>query len=163
MSIIIFSKPIHSGKTTELMKWSKMQQSCFGILMPDVDGLRKMYDIASQSYFNAECKKLLIANEELSVIGKYSFYQSSFDKANQIVEEASLLKPEFIVIDEVGKLELEKEGFYASLKKLIDISNTNSADTKIIVAIRDVFVAEVIAGFNILNYKIVDSLTKLNL
>ncbi len=161
MSIIIFSKPIHSGKTTELMHWSKMQKSCSGILMPDVDGLRKMYDIANQSYFDAECKKPLIANEELLVIGKYSFYQSAFDKANQIIEEAFLLNPEFIVIDEVGILEINQKAFYTSVKKLIDISNTNSADSTVILAIRDIFVAEVVADFNILNYKIVDSLTEL--
>ncbi len=161
MSIIIFSKPIHSGKTTALMHWCKTQQSCSGILMPDVDRIRKMYDVRNQSYFDAECKSPLSTEEKLIDIGKYHFYQSSFDKANQIIEEAILLKPEFIVIDEVGMLEINQKGFHTSVKKLMDISDTNSFDTTIILAVRDVFMAEVVAYFKIPNYRTVDSLTEL--
>ena len=161
MNIIIFSKPIHSGKTTELMQWSKMQKSCLGILMPDVDGVRKMYDIEKQLYFKAESDKQLLANEPLVEIGKYQFYQSAFNRAYQIIEETLTIEPEFIVIDEVGILELEAKGFYKSVKKLIDASNANSLKGNIILTIRNVFVAEVVAYFNITNYRIVDSLTKL--
>ena len=43
MSIIIFSRPVHSGKTTELMQWCEqvsIKQNVAGILMPDIDGSR---------------------------------------------------------------------------------------------------------------------------
>ena len=56
MSIIIFSKPVHSGKTTALLEWSKEQKNIAGILMPDMDGERKMFDIRTNEIFDAECK-----------------------------------------------------------------------------------------------------------
>jgi nucleoside-triphosphatase THEP1 len=160
MSIIIFSKPIHSGKTTDLMSWCKTQKTCSGILMPDIDGVRKIFDIEKQSYFDAECKTFG-ANEELVEIGKYQFYQSAFDRANQIIEEALSTESEFIVIDEIGMLEINQKGFYPSVKQLIDASNTDDIKSTIILAVRDVFVDEVVTYFHILNYTIVDSLSEL--
>lgn len=163
MSIILFSKPIHSGKTTELMHWCKVLKSCSGILMPDIDGQRKMYDIEKQLYFDAECNNSLFTDEQLIEIGNYSFYQSAFDNANQIIIEAILQKPTFIVIDEVGILEMGRKGFYTSVKQLINASNAGNINSKIILAVRDIFVTEVVACFNIINYKVVDTLNELYL
>ena len=161
MSIIIFSKPIHSGKTTQLMHWCKMQKTCGGILMPDVDGQRKMFDIDKKSYFKLECKSPISSNEKTIEIGKYLFYQSAFDTANQVITEALSAVTEFIVIDEVGMLEINQKGFYTSVKQLTDISNAGNLKSKVILAVRDVFVADVVACFNILKYKTTESLTDL--
>ena len=41
MSIFIFSRPVHSGKTTELLHWCNQQKNIMGIAMPDINGSRK--------------------------------------------------------------------------------------------------------------------------
>lgn len=82
MSIFIFSKPIHSGKTTALMQWCKRNTNCAGILMPDMDGNRKMYSIQDSSFFEVSCQPSFAIQENVISIGRYTFYKEAFNKAN---------------------------------------------------------------------------------
>ena len=48
--IFILSQPVKSGKTTLLKNWVDVQDNIGGILTPDVNNKRMLYDIAEKTY-----------------------------------------------------------------------------------------------------------------
>lgn len=152
MPVIIFSKAIHSGKTTSLLHWCNTKSNCGGILMPDVSGIRKMYDIAERIYFNCITTQTEAVNSVS--IGKYCFSQASFDRANKIITNALDNGLQNIVVDEVGKLELNEQGFYSGLIMAV---NHRQKHQQIILVVRDMLLNDVIAKFNLTEYSVVQS------
>ncbi len=161
MSIIIFSKPIHSGKTTELQHWCSQQQNIAGILMPDINGKRKMLDIKTKKVFEAECKDSFNKEEELASIGRYHFYTAAFQKANAIIIHALNENPSFLIIDEVGKLELNKKGFYPALQKTIAAIQDKKFTANLLLVVRDSLVKEATAFFKIQEYNLIEEISML--
>lgn len=158
MSIFIFSQPIHSGKTTALMQWCKKNTNCDGILMPDVEGSRKMYAIREAYLFEASCQSFQATHEEVISIGPYSFYKEAFDRANKIIIAALNSSVEWLVIDEVGKLELIRSGFYPAVQKAIEAVNTNSFKGNLLLVVRDSLLTAVINEFGIEKYEVSSTL-----
>jgi nucleoside-triphosphatase THEP1 len=153
MSIFILSNPIKSGKTTRLMEWTASKTNCEGILMPDVNGHRKMFDVGEKEYFDAECSLPNDSNEPLVKVGKYHFYQSAFDKANSIILDAANSFASWIIVDEVGSLELSEMGFYQSVSKLIALKNANKLNAKVLLVVRSSLLKDVVNFFEIESYE----------
>ena len=82
-NIYIFSAPVQSGKTTLLMNWVNTQQNICGILAPDVDGKRKVFDISTKTYFDFETNNTP-QSEELISVGRFHFNKSAFAQAQRI-------------------------------------------------------------------------------
>lgn len=158
MSIIIFSKPVHSGKTSALLEWSKKQKNIAGILMPDMDGERKMLDIRLNEIFDAECKDAHDSKKSTVNIGRFYFYAASFEKANSILINEMAKAPEWLVIDEVGRLEMDGKGFYPALKKLIPVYQSALSTSSLLLVIRDSLVEKICSFFEIKDPVIVDTL-----
>ena len=161
MSMIIFSRPILSGKTTQLLHWCDQQKNVAGILMPDIDGKRRILDLETKEVFAAECDDPADTKEELITVGKYNFYIAAFEKANSLLLGALSRNPQWLVIDEVGKLELEGKGFYPAVKKIIDDQEEKITTTNNILVVRDSLRAEVINFFKINKYIIIHRLEDL--
>ena len=158
MSIYIFSKPIHSGKTTALLQWSNHQKNINGILMPDINGSRKILDLNTKEVFNIECIDALNTTEPLTSVGRFHFYTAAFDKANSILINALTQKPDWLIIDEAGKLELEGKGFYKSIIKAVNLYNNDKVPGHLLIAVRDSLCNEVISFFKIKNFKVIHEL-----
>lgn len=158
MSIYIFSRAVHSGKTTELLKWCNLQKNINGILMPDVNGYRKFLNIKTEEIFDAVCIDITKTNEPLTSIGKFNFYTTAFEKANSILLDALSQNPHWLVIDEVGKLELKGEGFYRSVDEAVRFYGDKNKPGNFLITVRDGLCEEVISFFNIKNFKIIDRL-----
>jgi nucleoside-triphosphatase THEP1 len=126
--IVLLSAPIHSGKTTSLVKWSANRADVYGILTPEVSGKRMFMDAHSRQLFLMEAKE---GDAEIITVGKFVFSKSNFEKANQIIREGSSKKG-WLVIDEIGPLELRGEGFSPVLKEVLAIRQE-----KILLVIRD--------------------------
>lgn len=159
MGIIIFSKPIHSGKTSSLLQWCEGKKGIEGILMPDINGKRKMLDIATQTLFDAELTEE--TSEPITEIGKYKFYTAAFERANDILLNAIDKNPAYIIIDEVGKLEMKEKGFYKAVVTLIELAKQKKIQSQLILVVRDSFVEEVCKYFKIEEYVLTDDLNKL--
>ena len=157
MSIIIFSRPRNSGKTSELISWCAQQKNCSGILMPDVDGLRKMYNIQSETMFDAEHNVAISTNESLITIGNFHFYESSFEVANQIIEKAINEQKKYVIIDEVGKLELNHQGLYKAVIMAIESVENKGFSGTLILTVRDVLLEKVLDCFRIKEYSVVNA------
>ena len=117
MKIIIFSREIHTGKTTELFEFCKNRRDVCGILMPNHSNGKYFHSIATKTDFGKLPKK----DKYLSVVkvGNYEFLEQDFDAANQLILHSVIENYSYLIIDEIGKLELFKKGFYSSLKKIL--------------------------------------------
>lgn len=158
-NIFIFSKPIHSGKTTSLMNWCKEKKNVKGILMPEVDGLKYFYDIEQNKIFNAEILNDSKLVDELQIIGKYHFSIAAFEKANHIIKNSTLSKNDWLIIDEIGKLELQEKGFHSSLKSIL----TSSSKINLLIVVRDTLIKEVTDFYQISHFTIISTLDELSI
>ena len=163
MSIYIFSRPIQTGKTSELQKWCNLQKNIHGILMPDINGCRKFFDIRTNKIFDAECADSVNTKEPLISIGKFNFYTAAFEKANSILLDALSQNPHWLVIDEVGKLELTGKGFYKSVDEAVKLYSDKNKPENLLITVRDSLCEDVISFFNIKNFKVINSLDAIEL
>lgn len=158
MSIFIFSRPIHSGKTTELRQWCDKQKNIAGILMPDIDGRRKIIDLQTKKTFDIECTDPANTKELLASVGRFHFYTSLFEKGNSIIEDALDQTYDWLIIDEVGKLELQKKGFYKSIAKAIEDYQGTKENSNLLITVRESLCKEVILFFKIKDPRVIHQL-----
>lgn len=161
MGIFILSGPIQSGKTTGLLKWCNEQKDIAGVLMPDINGSRKILNLKTKEIFDIECKNPITTKEPLTSVGRFHFYTAGFEKANSIVMKSLTQKHDWLVIDEAGKLELEGNGFYRSITKVVTLYSINNCSGNLLITVRDSLFDEIIAFFNIKDYQVINHLEKL--
>lgn len=113
--LYILTAPIQSGKTTSLVKWSENRKDVYGILTPDVDSKRMFMNAHTRQLFLMEAKE---GEMETFSVGKFIFSKTNFDRAIQIIQDG-IDKPGWLVIDEIGPLELKGEGFSNVLKEVL--------------------------------------------
>lgn len=114
--IYLLTGPIGSGKTSALLEWAGKRKDVHGILTPVMNGQRVFMDIYSGEQFNME------AGEDESLflqVGRYRFSRNGFDKAEKIIK-AAVNEPGWLVIDEIGPLELKGLGFRDMLFELLE-------------------------------------------
>ena len=114
-NIYILTAPIQSGKTTALINWAGKRKDVFGIFTPVVNGQRVFMNANSKEQFPMEAT---IDETATLAVGKFVFSKTNFDKAIQIIRE-SMQKEGWLVIDEIGPLELREEGFHDVLKEML--------------------------------------------
>ncbi|HMK27654.1 MAG TPA: nucleoside-triphosphatase [Chitinophagaceae bacterium] len=112
--IFILTAPIQSGKTTSLISWSANRNDVHGILTPVVGAKRVFMNAETREQFPMEAA----GEEETLVVGRFAFSKAGFDKAIQIIRDA-VSKDGWLVIDEIGPLELKGEGFCSVLKEVL--------------------------------------------
>jgi hypothetical protein len=114
-NFIILSAPIQTGKTSALLEWSGKRLDCYGVLTPVIESKRFFMDVESRELFPMEA---VSGEKEVLTVGKYIFSKASFEKASGILQ-ASIHKPGWLIIDEVGPLELRGEGFSDVVKEIV--------------------------------------------
>lgn len=158
-NIFILSKPIQSGKTTELMEWCEGKNNIDGILTPDIENSRKLYDIKSKTYIDFEVKNLIVGDNLVS-IGKYNFLEHVFEKAQHIILHHT--NSDFLIIDEIGRLELNQNiGLEPALGSVISKFLNKEVLGNLILVIRDYLLDECIKKYQLQNAKIINSLAEI--
>jgi len=144
-NIFILSGPTNSGKTSKLLEWCKNRKDVYGILTPKINGKRIFQNVNTGEQFEMEaCEN----EEKILSVGKYVFSTKSFEQATFILKEASNKKNGWLIVDEVGPMELKGEGFSTQLKQVL----LKKADTlKVIIVVRETLVEEVVNHFCIQN------------
>lgn len=144
-NITILTAPIRSGKTTAIIEWLSNTSSVNGILTPDIDGLRKLVNLSNREVIDFQLSEESV--EEVVKIGRFIFAKAAFDAAQDML--LNLCKPSGkpIIIDEIGKLELNGEGFEPALGRLLAFHQ--DTNTPIFVVVRDYLVEEVIAKYHL--------------
>ncbi len=156
--IYIFTGQIRSGKTSKLEEWAGKRRDAGGILMPVRSGKRYFFNISSGDQYPAESEK-----KETGVIriGPYRFSEKGFNQANNEVLD-SFGKFNILIIDEVGRIELNNRGFAPSLNVIINEEN-KLKEIDLILVVREGLVEQVINNFGINNFKIITDICDINL
>ncbi|MCZ7603425.1 MAG: nucleoside-triphosphatase [Melioribacteraceae bacterium] len=149
--IILFSGPIHSGKTTRLQNFIA-DKNCDGIIAPVKEGKRYIQRIKT-----GEIKLLETKSHEAIVIGKYKFSKEVMDWAKQQIKESLHTEADYIVIDEVGKLEMVDQGYEPTISIAVDKFKKENL-FELVLVVRESLVDEVIEkyGLSECNYEFTD-------
>ena len=131
--IYIVTGNIKAGKTTFVEKWIKSKTNVAGIIQPVINGERFIKNISSNNY-----KKLTtdVINSTTIKIGKYLFDTETFSWAKDQLNEAVKTKPEWLVIDEFGILELDGKGLEPEFTNILNRIK-NQDHTKLLVVVRE--------------------------
>lgn len=136
--IYILTAPIGTGKTTSVLRWIQGQDQVYGILSPVIKGKRYFYDLETREEFPMESN---VATDATVLVGRFVFRKEAFEKASVIIER-SAAKPGWLVIDEIGPLELRGEGLASSIAKLLKRRNT-----RILLVVREGLAEKVMVFF----------------
>ena len=145
-NIFILSGPVQSGKTTSLIQWIQGQREVFGILTPIIEGKRCFMDVNTKEIFLMEATE---DDREIIETGRYKFSKSAFDRADKILSIACKQPEGWLILDEIGPLELKDKGFFTRLKTLLE-NETNNLN--IIIVIRESLKEKVISKFGLRTY-----------
>lgn len=149
--IYLLSAPIQSGKTTSLINWSAARKDVYGILTPVINGKRIFMNAQTGEQFAMEAG----GEEEILVVGRFSFSRAGFDKAIQIIRDAINNKG-WLLIDEIGPLELKGEGFCEVLKEVLA-----AKQEKILLVVREGITEQVKDAFELTHIKCISSVSGL--
>ena len=134
----------NSGKSTRLLQWAEKQKGIIGIICPRENGKRELFSIYSNTF-----KEYEVDNESRPVfkIGKYNFLKDSFDWAEKELLKALEIEPQWLVIDEIGPLELQGKGFDKIVKQLL--FDSDLPETNLIIVVRENLIREVISNYKL--------------
>ena len=153
--IYILAGDIRTGKTGALQEWVSTWDNVKGILCPDDKEERKyLYNIETREKFPLEVPG---KSEKTVSVGKFHFLEDTFKIANFLLIKAfDQYDFEFLVLDELGKLELKNEGIHIAAKYIID--NYESNDKKnLLLVVRTHLVKDIISHYGIRSFQIVAS------
>ena len=146
-NIFIFSDQIVAGKTSILKDWAENNPNITGFLSVKID--RKRFFINLET---GEKQPMEIENSDLKV-GKYSFDPEVFLWAEKELLKQYQSDKEWLIIDEIGPLEIRKnQGFHELILKIIQ--KNSEAKSKVIFVVRDFMVAEFIDKYKFCHAKI---------
>ena len=147
--IFLLTGAKNSGKSTRLLKWAESQKGAVGIVCLREKGKRVLYSIHSNILKEHEVNS---DSEPVITVGKYYFSKKSFNWAEQEILKALEIKPTWLILDEIGPLELQGMGHDKVIKQIF--SNPELSNTKLLFVIRENLVTEVISNYNIDKAKI---------
>lgn len=157
--IYILSLPIQSGKTTLLLQWLKTITHAAGFLSPDSNGNRYLLNIGT-----GESRRFqLTAGEEGVKIGRFVFDPRVFEWGRQIILESLSQGNEWLIADEVGRLEMnQNQGWEPALKQVIAKYQLPSAGKKLLLVIRDYLLDEAVEKYHLQTAKVLPASFFLN-
>lgn len=146
--IYIYSGPVHSGKTTRLIEWAEQQNNIDGILAPMQQGKRCLKRIAGNEIRLLEVDVSRTNPMEIYTIGKFSFSKSVFQWAAVTLQEAIKQPLNWLVIDEIGFLELDGLGLEPAVKIALE-SNRSIRPKNILIVVREKLVGKIITHYGL--------------
>ncbi len=154
--IVIFSAPVNTGKTTELMNWAANRNNIGGILAPDIDGLRRLYTLRDRQlhpYQISETEAEHTPADQMVSICKFNFGMGAMQMARQTLLEDSRQNYDWVVVDEVGKLEVAGDGLEPAVTKLAQHYKSGAASGRLLLVVREHMVEKVAHYLGIEEYR----------
>lgn len=150
--IYILTGDIRTGKTTALLNWIEGRTDVDGVLCLDgKNGKRYFLEIKSKEEFELEVE---LESEKTITIGPFHFLKSAFEKANEfLITLSAKNESQYLVIDELGKLELKNTGLHDSAKVLIPKYEKNK-DHHLILVVRESLFDDILEHYNISEYSV---------
>lgn len=136
-TVFLLSGAIQTGKSEALLRWCE-HKDVGGFVTPTFLDKKILYNLLNGKKTPFQTEK----SENTIAIGNYFLDKNAFIIANTIISEAIAIQKEWIVIDEIGKLELNDEGHHVALLELLYNYKGN-----ILLVVRDTLVEKVIEKY----------------
>ncbi len=150
---------MQSGKTTALMRWAAERDRIGGFLSPDVEGLRCLFTLRDRQLRPFQA---LEEDGDMVVVGKFRFYASAFELGRQTLLADSQAGLDWLVIDEIGKLELAGRGFEPAAGQVIRRFQEEEGECRLLLVVRDYLLEEVVGRYGLGAFFLVEGLKKLD-
>jgi nucleoside-triphosphatase THEP1 len=144
----ILTGPVRSGKTTALTEWSA-SRDVGGVLSPDGNGGRVFLDLMTGREEEMEAND---PSADDLLVGRFRFRKAAFDFAKAGLERASQAQKDYIVVDEVGPLELQGLGLDTAVKGLLKRDKAHA----VIVVVREGLVEAVVNHYDLPHVKVIN-------
>ncbi len=152
-TIYVLSRPVRTGKTTELLEWIRRVHNVHGILTPDSGGKRLLAEIASGDLYGFEVDE---PSDDTITIGRFHFKADIFEKARDILLSKPKTAVKWTVVDEVGPLEInEGRGLEPAVSELIRLFKDGDRKGNLLLVVRDSMLEKAIDRYNLSNATIV--------
>jgi len=149
MKIEIVTGPIRTGKTTGLKERLKMLNAG-GVLSPVIDGKRYFLNVLTEQIWPMETEANKDGKGYLKV-GRFQFSGEAFQKAHQTIVEHLSKGLDYLVIDEIGPLELTGKGLDTALKMILHLAPS----IVLILVVRESLVDDVVTNYQLQNYTVI--------
>lgn len=145
--IYLLSGPVRTGKTTKIMDWATSSKKIDGITAPVYLNQKHLYNLKTGVMKNLEnvsgCK-----DEEIIFVGSYKFNPEVFEWGRRKISEASVSNHiDWLVIDEIGLLELDGKGLEPAVSEII--SNRENYKFNLLLIVRDSLLEEVFKKYDL--------------
>lgn len=148
--IYILTGEIRTGKTVALQEWASKRNDVDGLLCPDDAHEKRFFlEVKSKTEFPLEVETK--DHSPTISVGPFLFLKASFKRANRFLKTLALPQTRFIILDELGKLELKNTGLHAAAEALIP-NFLNHKEKHLILVIRDTLLDEIVKHYKISNY-----------
>ncbi len=153
-NVYIFCQPIRSGKTTQLLKWVSDKKNVAGILTPDKNGVRQLYNVETKQSLPLQ----LSENEDGIKIGRFVMDKKVIEIGKNWLLEHLEKNPEWLIIDEIGPLEiLQSDGWEPAFINVLNIVVSNESSTKLLLVVRDKMLQSFLEKYNLHDAQILNS------
>lgn len=145
--IYLLSGAVGSGKTTSISEWIRSKDSVSGILQPVINGKRYLHDILTGETRLLEASGNIDKGDTISV-GNYKFSSSVFNWAREKLLSAFYTRPEWLIIDEYGKLEINDRGLEPAIGRIMNDFN-DYQNINLVFVVRDYLVPEFLRKYGL--------------
>jgi nucleoside-triphosphatase THEP1 len=154
--LIIISAPVGVGKTTALLKWIADRKDVGGVLTPDIDSLRKILRLRDRKLFEFQLDGNTSQLVPTVQVGRFTFLASSFELISNILLEDMKANMDFVVVDELGKLEINGEGLSKCIRELMRLFRGENNRSNLIIIIRDYLLEEAMELYDLKDSEIIE-------
>lgn len=129
------------------MDWIKDKVGIGGILMPDINCMRMLFDIQQRKMHPFQVMEPY--QGAVVSIGRFRFSKATFDIGRDILANAAE-NLEWCIIDEVGKLEIEQgEGFEPEVLRIIKRFQSGAMKGRLLLVIRDTLLGAALEKYDL--------------
>lgn len=162
--VFIFTGPIRSGKTTALMNWVGKRSNIGGFLTPDKGELRYLFTLYDRKWHDFQVPDALaktMPESQLVTISKFNFLSGTFGMAHQTLLNDPGMNTDWVIIDEVGKLELMGLGLEPALKQVVAYFNNPETSGALLLVVREELLQAVIDHYQLEHFQVLNNLNSL--
>ncbi|MCS6928035.1 MAG: hypothetical protein NZM43_00935 [Saprospiraceae bacterium] len=142
----IYSAPVHSGKTTALMHWVENRNDVGGFLAPDIEGLRYLFTLSDRQFHPFQVEEGASSQNTVNIC-RYRFLAEAFALAHRMLLEDARRSMPWLVVDEVGKLELQGRGHEPALSQVIQMSRQGEYTGRLLLVVRSELLSDVVEKY----------------
>jgi len=145
--IIILTGPVHSGKSTRLYDWAMKKKNVSGIICLIRNSKRCLVSVKDGIIKELETDNIK-GNDEIVEICNYKFLENVFEWGREVILNSFNSPQEYLIIDEIGKLELEEKGLEPAISFVLN-NRIKIPRTVILFVVRDKLIKQVIEHYKL--------------